>query len=89
VRSTDILKPLTGLISSTLVNNVEYRFSVDVEDIDDYQVVKIDVVSQIKLKTTRGSTVFLAVLIVFRKVFECSSVNVVTSLFKHVLQSTY
>ena len=66
---TDIIKPSTSLISYSLVDNIKYRFSINIEDIDDNRVIKVDVVSQIELESTRRSTVLLAVLVVFRKVF--------------------
>jgi len=48
---------------------MKHRFPTDIEDIDDNRVIKVDVVSQIELESTRRSTVLLAVLVVFHKVF--------------------
>jgi hypothetical protein len=44
VCGTDILKPLSGLIPRTFVDDVEYRLAVDIEYIDDNGIVEIDVV---------------------------------------------
>ena len=62
----DILKPLSGLIPRTFVNDVEHKLAVNIEYIDDNGVVEIDVVPQVKLETARGSIVFLALLTIFR-----------------------
>jgi hypothetical protein len=64
--STDILKPLSGLILYTFINNVEHRLTVNIEYINNNGIVKIDIIPQIKLETARGSTIFLVLLIVFR-----------------------
>jgi hypothetical protein len=77
------------LIPRTFVDDVEHRLAVDIEYIDDNGVVEIDVVPQVKLETARGSTVFLALLTVFRQVFECLPVDVVTGPFEYVLQLSY
>ena len=66
---TNIIKPSASLVSYSLVDNVKHRFPTDIEDIDDNRVIKVDVVSQIELESTRRSTVLLAVLVVFHKVF--------------------
>ncbi len=66
---TNILKPLAGLVSSALVNDMEYRFARDIENINNNRVIKVNVIFQVKLESSRQLAVFLAVLIVFRKVF--------------------
>ena len=86
---TDILEPLAGLVSSAFVDDVEHRFAGDIENIDDNRVIEIDVVSQVELESSGRLAIFLAVLTVFRKVFQSSSVNVVPCSFEHVLQSAY
>jgi hypothetical protein len=53
VGSTDILKPLAGLISSAFVDYVEHRFPRYIEDINDNRVVEIDVVFEVESKSTR------------------------------------
>jgi hypothetical protein len=68
---------------------MEHRLTVDIEYINDNGVVKIDIIPQVKLETARGSTVFLALLTVFRQVFEYLPVDIVTGPFEHVLQLSY
>jgi hypothetical protein len=48
----DILEPLASLVSSAFVDDMEHRFARNIENVDDYRVVEIDIVSQIELKTT-------------------------------------
>ena len=73
----DIVEPSTGLVSGAFVNDMEDWFSVDVEDIDDNGVVKVNVVLQGKTESSGGSAVLLAVFAVLRKVVEGVSINVV------------
>ena len=46
----NILELLAGLISSTFINNIEYRFTRDIENINNNRVIEINIVSQIELK---------------------------------------
>jgi hypothetical protein len=69
VNCIDILKPLTGLILSAFINNVEYKFIKDIKNINDNRVIEIDVVFQVKLELFKRLAVFLTMLIIFRKVF--------------------
>ena len=82
---TDILEPLAGLISSAFVNNVEYRFAGDIENINNNRVIEIDIIFQVELESSGRLAIFLVVLIVFRKVFQSSSINVMPYSFEHVL----
>ncbi len=68
---------------------MEYRLAVNIEYINDNGVVEIDIIPQVKLEMARGLTMFLALLIVFRQVFEYLPVDIVTGLFEHVLQLSY
>jgi hypothetical protein len=81
----DILEPLAGLVSSAFVNNVEHKFARDIENIDNNRVIEIDVVSQVELELSRRLAIFLAMFIIFYKVFQSSFINVVPCSFKHVL----
>jgi hypothetical protein len=65
----DILEPLAGLVSSAFVNDVEYKFAGNIKNINDNRVIKVNVVFQVKLESSRRLVVFLVMLIVFRKVF--------------------
>jgi hypothetical protein len=53
VYSTDILEPTAPVISSALVDDVENRLPEDIEYVDDNREVKANVVSQVKLESTR------------------------------------
>ena len=86
---TDILEPLAGLISSAFVNNVEYRFAGDIENINNNRVIEINIIFQVELESSGRLAVFLVVLIIFYKVFQSSSINIVPYSFEHVLQSAY
>jgi hypothetical protein len=69
VGCTDILELLASLVSSAFVDNVEHKFAGNIENIDDNRVIKIDVVFQVELESSRRLAIFLAMLIIFRKVF--------------------
>jgi hypothetical protein len=45
VDCTDVLKLLASLVSSAFINDVEYRFAKDIENVDNYRVVEIDIIS--------------------------------------------
>jgi hypothetical protein len=47
----NILKPLTGLISSTLVNDVKYKLPGNIENVNDNRVIKVNVVFKVELKS--------------------------------------
>ena len=47
---TDILEPLAGLVSSAFINDMEYRFIGDIENINNNRVIEIDIIFQIKLE---------------------------------------
>ena len=82
---TDISEPLAGLVLSAFVDNVEYRFARDIENINNNRVIEINIISQVELELSGRLAVFLAVLIIFRKVFQSSSINVMPYSFEHVL----
>jgi hypothetical protein len=65
MRGVDVLKPLTGLVSCTFVDYVEYKLPRNIEDVDDNGVIEIDVVSQIELKSAGCFPVLLAVFAIF------------------------
>jgi hypothetical protein len=48
----DVLKPLTSLISSAFINDMKHKFAKDIENVDDYKVIEINIISQIELETT-------------------------------------
>jgi hypothetical protein len=50
---TDILKPLAGLISGALVDDVKHRLPGDIEDVDDNRVIEVDVVFEVELEPSR------------------------------------
>jgi hypothetical protein len=52
VDCTDVLEPLAGLVSSAFVDDMEHKFARDIENVNDYRVVEINIVSQIELETT-------------------------------------
>jgi hypothetical protein len=54
---------------------MEHKFTRNIENVDDYRVVEIDVVSQIELETTWRTVVLLVVLAVLREVVESSLIN--------------
>jgi hypothetical protein len=89
VSYTNILESLAGLVSSAFVDDMEYRFAGDIENIDDNRVIEIDIISQIELELSGRLVIFLVVLIVFRKVFQSSSINIVPCSFEYILQSAY
>jgi hypothetical protein len=41
----NVLKLLASLVSSAFVNDIEYKFARDIENVNDYKVVKIDIIS--------------------------------------------
>ena len=86
---TNILELLAGLVSSTFINNIEYRFAGDIENINNNRVIEIDIIFQIEFELSGRLAVFLAVLIVFYKIFQNSSVNIMSYSFKYILQSIY
>jgi hypothetical protein len=47
---TNILEPLAGLISSAFIDNVKYRLTGNIENINNNGVVKANVISQVKLE---------------------------------------
>ena len=73
------------MIPCIFVDNVEYRLTVNIEYINDNGIVEINIIPQIKLEMARGSTVFLALFIIFCQVFEYLPVDIVTGPFEHVL----
>jgi hypothetical protein len=73
------------LISSALINDIEYKFAVNIEDINNNGVIKIDIVFKVEFESFKRLAIFLAMFIVFHEVFERSSINVMISSFKHVL----
>ena len=79
------MESLAGLVSSIFVNNIEYRFAGDIENINNNRVIEIDIIFQIELESSGRLVIFLVVLTVFRKVFQSSSINIVPYLFEHVL----
>ena len=79
------MKPLSSLIPHTFVDNVKHRLAVNIEYINNNRVIEINIVSQVKLETARGSAVFLVLLTVFRQVFEYLPVNIVTGPFEYIL----
>ena len=64
---------------------MEYKLIINIKYINNNRVIEIDIVPQVKLETVKGSTVFLALLIIFRQVFKCLLIDIMTSPFKHVL----
>ena len=50
---TDILKPLAGLVSGALVDDVKHRLSGDIEDVDDNRVIEVDVVFEVELEPSK------------------------------------
>jgi hypothetical protein len=77
------------LVSSAFIDNVEYRFAGNIENINNNRVIEINIISQIELELSGQLAIFLAVLIVFRKVFQSSSVNIIPCSFEYILQSAY
>jgi hypothetical protein len=49
----NILKPLTGLISSALVNDMKYKFLKNIENVNDNRVIKVNIVFKVKLKSSK------------------------------------
>jgi hypothetical protein len=82
---TDILELLAGLVSSAFIDDVEYRFVGNIENINDNRVIEIDIIFQVKLELSGRLAIFLVVLIVFRKVFQSSSINIMPCSFEYVL----
>jgi hypothetical protein len=48
----NVLKLLTNLVSSAFIDNIKYKFVKDIENVNDYRVIEIDIISQIELETT-------------------------------------
>jgi hypothetical protein len=48
----NVLKLLTSLISSTFINDIKYKFVKDIENVNNYKVIEINIISQIELETT-------------------------------------
>ena len=82
---TDILESLAGLVSSTFIDNIKYRFARDIENINNNRVIEINIIFQVELESSGRLAVFLVVLIIFCKVFQSSSINVMPYSFEHVL----
>jgi hypothetical protein len=81
VLCTNILEPLAYLISGAFIDHVKDWLSGDVENVDDYRVVEVDVVSQVELKSSGWLAVLLAVLAVLCEVFKGAFINVIACLF--------
>jgi hypothetical protein len=47
---TNILEPLASLILSAFINNVKYRLTGNIENINNNKVIKTNIISQIKLE---------------------------------------
>jgi hypothetical protein len=68
---------------------VEQWIATDIHDVDDNAVVKFDVVPQGKAKTFWGLAVFLAEVVILRKMFKCLLVSIVASSVENSLKSLY
>jgi hypothetical protein len=51
VLSANILKPFTGLISSSFVDYIKDKFAINIKHINDNKVVEIDIVLKVKLES--------------------------------------
>ena len=51
--------------SCSLINNIEYWLAINVEDIDKYYIIKVQIIKKFKLKSVWGFTIFLTIVIVF------------------------
>jgi hypothetical protein len=51
--------------SCSLINNVEYWLAVNVEDIDEYRVIKVQIVRKLELESVWGFAVLLTMATVF------------------------
>jgi hypothetical protein len=52
VYCTNILELLAGLISSAFIDNIEYRLTGNIENINDNRVVEANIISQIELESS-------------------------------------
>jgi hypothetical protein len=51
--NADILKPLTGLISSAFIDYIEYKFPSYIEDIDNNQVIEVNVIFEVESESAK------------------------------------
>ena len=47
---TNILKLLAGLILSAFINNIKYKLTRNIENINNNKVIKANIISQVKLE---------------------------------------
>jgi hypothetical protein len=53
IYSINILELLASLISSALIDNVEYKFAINIEDIDNNGVIEIDIIFKVEFESSR------------------------------------
>jgi len=52
VLSANVLELFTSLVSGSFVDYIKDRFTINVKHINDNRVVKIDIILEVKLKST-------------------------------------
>jgi hypothetical protein len=64
---------------------MKYKLPGDIENINNNRVIKVNIVFKVKFELSGRLAVLLVVFIVFYKVFQGSSINVMPCSFEHVL----
>ena len=59
-----IFQKLGGSKSYSLINNMEYWLAVNIENINKYRIIKIQIIKKFKLESIQGFAVFLIIVIV-------------------------
>jgi hypothetical protein len=52
VLSANVLEPFTGLVSSSFVDYIKDKFTINVKHINNNKVIEIDIVLKVKLEST-------------------------------------
>jgi hypothetical protein len=52
VFSANILKLFASLIPGSFVDNIKYKFTINIKYINDNRVIKIDIIFEVKLEFT-------------------------------------
>lgn len=66
----------------SLVNDVKYRTASRVYDINYNIIVKLDIILPCERKSSRGLFIFLKVMIILGKIFECEKFHIMTKSIK-------
>ena len=77
---------MCGLKGGYKVNNLKNQLATNIHNINNNREVKVIVIFKGKLKSAKGLLVYLIVIIVLYKVFNCLNFNLITYLLKNFKQ---